>query len=294
MTHEEIGDLAQRTADLLAQRHVGVVVGAVREDGGEIRAAGRTSLDPAGVRPDAGTLFEIGSVTKVFTALALARTVLGGVVDLDEPVRDLLAPGTVTPSRGGQEFTPRHLSTHTSGLPRLPKGMLWLALRRPTASDPYSGCTAPSVLEGLAATKLRSNPGERFWYSNLGGGLLGIALANRTGTEYEPLVIREVCAPLGLTDTVITLDEDRASRLAQGHTRRRRPTPPWHLGALAGAGGLRSNASDMVAFARTHLDGQGSEMADAIRLCVQTRHQTNRRSWAHLGWERRPPRRTAG
>jgi CubicO group peptidase (beta-lactamase class C family) len=270
---------------------MGVVVAAVRDDAVEIRAAGHVA--EGGHRPQADTLFEIGSVTKVFTALTLARTVLAGTVSLDEPVRDLLPSGTAVPGRGGREITVRNLAMHTSGLPRLPAGLLRRALLNPGHPDPYADCTAESVLAGLARTRLRRDPGDRFRYSNLGAGLLGLALATRTGLSYESLVAREVCAPLGLVDTVVIPDAARADRLATGHTRRRRATPPWDLAALAGAGGLRSTAADLVTFLRAHLDPAG-ELAEAIRLCLEQTHPSGRLK-VHLGWIELPlPARMGG
>ncbi|MCQ6458514.1 serine hydrolase, partial [Vibrio parahaemolyticus] len=85
-------------------------------------------------------VFEIGSVTKVFTALALARLTVAGTTDLDEPLAELLPRGAQVPSRDGTTITLRHLATHTSGLPRLPTGMLRQALLHPATPDPYAGC----------------------------------------------------------------------------------------------------------------------------------------------------------
>lgn len=264
----DLGRLAQQTADGLAVDHVGVVVAAVAGGDTEIRGGGT---------PDAHTLFEIGSVTKVFTALALARLAVAGTVDLDEPLGRLLPAGASVPSRGGKEITLRHLATHTSGLPRLPTGMLLPALLHPSVPDPYADCTTERLLEALAKARLGATPGRRFRYSNFGGGLLGLALAHRAGVTYEELIVREICGPLGLTDTRVVVDP---GRLAQGHTRRRKPTPAWHLADLAGAGGLRSSAADLVAFIRAQLDGTD----DSIRLSRQVKHQISRFSWVHLGW----------
>ncbi len=275
----DIGTLAQQTADRLAAQRAGVAVAAVAGGVTEIRGAGRTGGEHAGA-PGAGTLFEIGSVTKVFTALTLARLAVAGTVDLDEPLAALLPEGARVPSRGGREITLRHLATHTSGLPRLPTGMLLTALLHPSKPDPYADCTAERLLRALAATRLGAVPGRRYRYSNFGAGLLGLALAHRAGVDYGTLVSREIAAPLGLTGTALAVDD---ARLAQGHDRRGRPAAAWHLADLAGAGGLRSTAADLVTFVRAHLGGEG-ETADAVRLCLEVRHRINPFAWAHLGW----------
>ena len=278
----DLADLARQTAGRLATDHVWVAVAAVVGSSVEISSAGSTGVGDRA--PGADSIFEIGSITKVFTALALAKQSLAGLVDLDEPVRQLLPAGVQVPSRAGREITLRHLATHTSGLPCLPKGMLWRVLLHPNEPDPYAKCSAELILEGLSRTKLHAPPGDRFRYSNLGGGLLGLALASRAGTTYESVIDAEVCRPLVLTDTHISLDPARAERLAQGHTRSRKATPLWNLNALAGAGALRSTAIDLVRFARAQLDPGTSEIADAIELTHQPQHRINRLAGVRLGW----------
>ncbi|MDP9795558.1 CubicO group peptidase (beta-lactamase class C family) [Catenuloplanes nepalensis] len=271
----------RQTADRLIDRRVGAVVAAVTRQGAVVHGAGRLGGASAPVRaPDAGTVFEIGSVTKVFTGLVLARMVVAGTAGLDEPVRDLLPSGTAVPSRDGVEITLRDLATHSSGLPRLPRGMLLDALLHPGRPDPYRRCTAEFLLDGLARTRLGARPGRRVRYSNLGAGLLGLALAHRARTGYAALVEREVCRPLGLSDTSVTAE---GPRLAQGHNSRRRPVPGWHLADLAGAGGLHSTATDLVRFLDAHLDDTGP-LAEAIRCARAVRVPMNPFSWMHLGW----------
>jgi CubicO group peptidase (beta-lactamase class C family) len=265
-----LDDLAGRTAQRLGARQRGlVVVGAVR--GGQSVVHGA----------DPGTLFEIGSVTKTFTALALAQLTVRGAVGLDQPLRDLLPRDITAPERGGEVIKLRHLACHTSGLPRLPKGLLPRGLFR---SDPYAGCTGELVMDGLRRTRLRSEPGTRFRYSNLGAGLLGLVLARHNGTDYDKLIQAEICRPLGMTDTRVMLDPGRTARLAAGHSRTGRPRPPWHLTGLAGAGGLHSTVPDLLTLARAHIGLASGELAEAVALTRATTHRINARSAAHPGW----------
>ncbi|MQS11174.1 beta-lactamase family protein [Streptomyces kaniharaensis] len=281
----ELACLVQRTADQLAGRHVGAVVAGLAGGAVEIRGAGRTG--PGGGVPGPRTLFEVGSVTKVFSSLALARLVLAGAAELDDPVTALLPDGAAVPVRRGQAITLRHLATHTSGLPRLPRGMTAAALLTPHKPDPYAHCTADRILAGLARTRLRAVPGRGFRYSNLGAGLLGLALAHRAGTGYAELVRREVCAPLELADTVVTPDEEQSERLAHGHTARGRAVPYWNFADLGGMGALRSTAADLAIFVRAQLSA-GREpdgpLAPAISLTREVRHRVNPFAWVHLGW----------
>ncbi|MFI2612768.1 serine hydrolase domain-containing protein [Kitasatospora sp. NPDC018619] len=285
----ELARLVQQTADRLAGRHVGAVVAGLAGGDAEIRGVGRTG--PGGGTPGPHTLFDVGSVTKVFTSLVLARLALDGTVRLDEPLAAVLTRASgaraAVPARGPQPITLRHLATHTSGLPRLPRGMAAKSLLSPNPPDPYADCTAERVLDGLARTRLRAAPGHGFRYSNLGAGLLGLALAQRSGTGYEELVAREVCAPLGLVDTCVRPGGERSARLAHGHTAGGRPVPHWTFGDLPGMGGLRSTAADLVAFLRAQLAAEReprAPLSPAIALTRETRHRVNPSAWAHLGW----------
>ncbi|WP_371516018.1 serine hydrolase domain-containing protein [Kitasatospora sp. NBC_01300] len=293
----ELASLVQQTADRLAGQHVGAVVAGLAGGAVEIRGAGRTG--PGGAVPGPHTLFEVGSVTKVFTSLVLARLVLadsGGAATglddaLDEPLADVLADvrpdGAAVPARGGHPITLRHLATHTSGLPRLPRGMLATALLNPNKPDPYAHCSTEHVLAGLARTRLRATPGRGFRYSNLGAGLLGLALAHRAGTGYEELVAREICEPLGLVDTHVRSGREQSGRLAHGHTSGGRPVPYWDFADVPGMGGLRSTASDLAILLRAQLAADrepDAPLAPAITLTRETRHRVNPFAWMHLGW----------
>ncbi|MEU3570405.1 serine hydrolase domain-containing protein [Kitasatospora sp. NPDC036755] len=285
----ELACLVQQTADRLAGRHVGAVVAGLAGGDVEIRGAGRTG--PGGGVPGPHTLFDIGSVTKVFTSLVLARLALDGAVRLDEPLAEVLggAPDgrAAVPAKGPQPITLRHLATHTSGLPRLPRGMLAPSLLSPNRPDPYADCTAERVLDGLARTRLRTTPGRGFRYSNLGAGLLGLALARRSGLGFEELVAREVCAPLGLADTCVRSDREQSARLAHGHTPGGRPVPHWTFADVPGMGGLRSTAADLTTFLRAQLAAERepeAPLSPAIALTRETRHRVNPFAWTHLGW----------
>jgi CubicO group peptidase (beta-lactamase class C family) len=195
-------------------------------------------------KPD--SIYGIGSITKTFTALILARMVAEGQVKLNQPVRDLLPPGLVT-KPAGPEITLLDLATHHSGLPAMPDNLPFqeMADARYSAADLYAYLARHGI--GKAA-------GARFRYSNLGFGLMGAALANRAGTGYENLLRSEITGPLGMRDTAIRLGGEQRQRLIQSYDTRHRsiPSRDVRLVALAGAGAIRSTAGDLV----TYLDVQ--------------------------------------
>ncbi|GIF02760.1 serine hydrolase domain-containing protein [Actinoplanes siamensis] len=255
----DLAVLADRTVEKLARKRPGVVVAAITRESEAVRGAG--GLDGA-------TRFEIGSLTKVFTALALARLVRSGALRLDQPLGELL------PVPAGCRITLRQLATHTSGLPRLPTGMLLGALLHPGRPDPYAECSEEFVLRALARSRTR--PAGRVRYSNFGAGLLGLALTRHAGLDYSGLITAELGSPLRLTDT------DTSGLTTPGHRANGRPAAPWHLNALAGAGGLRSTAGDLVRLVRAHLGP--SPLSEAIQLALSVQERANPFLSVHLGW----------
>ena len=171
-----------------------------------------TGLPPV----DEDTVFELGSITKLFTALLLADMAGHNQVALDEPVAALLPTGTPMP-RHGEAITLRHLAMHTAGLPRVPAG---LPLDSP---DPYANYSAERLYAALVGVRLARRPGDAFEYSNLGAGLLGHALGLRAGQGYEALLAARILAPLGMASTAFHLPPALAA-----HTGRplRRCAPP--------------------------------------------------------------------
>ncbi|MFI9005758.1 serine hydrolase domain-containing protein [Actinosynnema sp. NPDC053489] len=222
-----------------ASRGPGVVVAVRRPDGLTVLCRGHT--DRGGrTRVTGRTRFEIGSVTKTFTALLLATLAAEGAVDLDAPVARHLA-ALLPAGPHARDVTARHLATHTAGLPRLPPGLLRHAVPR-WYSNPYRTYTADLLAARLPRTRLRHPPGHRTRYSNLGIGLLGHLLTRAAGLPYPVLLRDRVLDPLGLTDT-----GDSPEGQATGHWNGL-PRPPWLIPALPAAGALRSSAHDLVRY----------------------------------------------
>ncbi|WP_432483476.1 serine hydrolase domain-containing protein [Kineococcus esterisolvens] len=281
----DLADLVRRAAEAQANRHEGLVVAALRGERSAVHGTGSTG--GTGSTPDGDTLFQIGSVTKVFTTLALAAAVTRREITIDTPVDDLL--GMPSPT-ADPPITLGHLAAHSSGLPRLPPGVLLRGLRQ--RSDPYRGFGPDDLVTGYSRARSRARPGRRFRYSNFGVALLGEALARHAGTSWDRLVAAEVTGPLGLRDTVPHVRPDQQDRRATGHSARRRPVPDWDLGAVAPAGGLWSSAHDVLLFLGAHLEPGGSEVPDALRLVQQPRFRANRWMRLCLGWMLTPLRRS--
>jgi D-alanyl-D-alanine-carboxypeptidase/D-alanyl-D-alanine-endopeptidase len=256
-----VADTVGWILDRHARKHVGVAVAITWQGERWMFGRGRLRASEA-AHVDADTIFEIGSVTKVFTATLLADMVEQGLVGLDDPVQRHLPDEVSVPIRG-RPITLCDLATQTSGLPRLPPGLFRRSLRR--RHDPYARFRERDLLAALAKTRLEQAPGARLRYSNFGFGLLGYVLACRAETSYGELVRDRICAPLGLADTGLEIADDANERFADGHNRRRRGVPHWHLGALAGAGGLRSTVNDLLRFIELQLTAPATRVARAAQ-----------------------------
>ncbi len=252
-----------------AKRSTGIVAGMVFPDGStRVVAYGDAGH---GRRLSSTSLLEIGSITKTFTATLLADMVQRGEVTLSEPVANLLPAGVSVPSRGARQITLEDLATHRSGLPRDAAN-----LKPKDPSNPYAGYGVDDMYAFLANYKLPRAPGSRYEYSNLGVGLLGQALAARAGTRYEDLVRERILLPLGMTSTTITVPPSASGDVASGHDWAGRLVPPAGLGAIAGAGALRSSITDMLRFAAANLDAGGDELRQAMATARAPRRTTDR------------------
>jgi CubicO group peptidase (beta-lactamase class C family) len=230
---------------------------------------------------DSHTVFEIGSVTKVMTALMLAEMAAHRELMIDDPVAKYLPP-SITVRERGRPITLLDLATYSSGLPKLPGNLppSWW-----TNPNPFAHYTLDNISEFMSSYVPQYEPGTHFDYSSLGFGLLGIALARRAGMTYEQLLIEKVCKPLGLANTRITLSPDMQKHLAQAHDINGKPTPLWELPALQGAGAARANVADVTVFLKACIGLARTTLRGSLAQLLETRRPTNLAGTdAGLGW----------
>ena len=228
---------------------------------------------------DGDTVFEIGSITKVFTALLFADMVMHGEVAPDDPAAKFLPASVKMPDFEGAPITLLDLATYTSGLPRMPSNF---APKDP--GNPYIDYTAERLYDYLGNHKLGHRPGTHYEYANLGFGLLGHALELRAGRSYEELVVSRICAPLGMDDTRMTLSDSMRQRLARGHDTSLAPVANWDFAVLAGAGALRSTANDLITFLKMCIDPADGPVATAQKLALTERRPMASERTVASGW----------
>lgn len=240
-----LGDQASAWAAGLGH---GAVATAEKRDGawsyalaGEPFAAGHAPVPPERV------LFEIGSISKVFTGILLADAVVEGRLALDDTLAERLPVRFRNPATGA--LTLRELATHTSCLPRLPSNMVGAGL-----ADPYARYDRKALYAYLADAKLDAEPPCTADYSNLGFGVLGVVLEEAYGKPWAALVAEKIAGPLGMPDTVQELSAEQAARFALPWDGAE-AAHPWSFQAMAGAGALRSTLGDLAKLADAFLAG---------------------------------------
>jgi len=203
-------------------------------------------------------MFEIGSVTKVFTGLLLAQAVQRGDLKLDDTVGRLLAGKVDGLSPAVASVTLRQLVTHTGCMPVMADGVTGGA----PLVEQFHSYDKPMFWAALARIRLTASaPPCEGAYSNFGMALLGQLLAERYDTSWGELVRARITEPLGMNDTVITLG-DKASRMAPAFAGDRRQ-PLFDMQAYAPASALRSTAADMMTFSRAILAGAAGPLGPA-------------------------------
>lgn len=255
--------------------NVGAVVGVIRNSQESIYSVGHSG-NPKRVMLDGDTIFEIASISKMFTSLLLAVMVQRREVRLDSLISDFLPTEITLRGRAGQ-ITLRHLATHTSGLPCLP-----LAVKRASFSNPYVNFSVQDLHQYLSTHRLRHDFTHS--YSNMGFGLLGHLLTLKLKCSFEEAIAEEICRPLGLTDTSVIVPKAKLRRFAHGHDSKGAPISNWEFAALAGCAALRSTARDLLRFLAANLRPAQTQLAEALKLSRSLRVKVSDETYKSLSW----------
>lgn len=245
------------------KRTLGIVVGVIDANGRQIFSAGKLSdNDPR--KPDGYTLFEIASVTKVFTTLLLADANLRNKVQLDDPISKFLPKDVKTPTRNGKEISLLNLATHTSGMSRFPDNY-----DQKTFDNRY---TVSQMYDYVSRFKPEVDFGTRFKYSNTGIALLGDILSLVEKKSYEKLIDKQICKRFNLKSTVFSPTPKLRKNMAFGHDASGKAVGFFNEGtAFNPTGGLRSNVNDLLTFAAAHLGLMKTSLAPAIESVLKKR-----------------------
>jgi D-alanyl-D-alanine-carboxypeptidase/D-alanyl-D-alanine-endopeptidase len=193
-----------------------------------------------------------------------------GEVSVTDPVSKYLPAEVKVPERNGKKITLQDLATQSSGLPG----------GEPSNSDRsnlFAGYSKEQFYEFLSGYQLTREIGSRYEYSNIGVSLLGHALSLRDGKDYDAMVRARILAPLGMNDTGVTLSPEMKRRLAPGHGMNGNPVPNLDLSireVMAGGGGLKSSANDLLTFLAANLGYIKTPLAPAMAAEISIRRPT--------------------
>ncbi len=253
-----------------------IAIGIIDKNGPQYYSFGSKTIDGEAI--DEHTIYEIGSITKTFTAILLADLVEKGKVSLDDPLSKYLPDDVKAPTYNGVEITLGQLSDHTSSLPRMPDNF-----NPADRANPYSDYTVENMLEFVSGVELTREIGSEYEYSNLAQGLLGHILAVESGMTYEELVKSVITKPLGMEETKITFDSHMKKNLAVGHDGGTEVSN-WDIGSLAGAGGIRSSVHDMLKYMAANLGLSKTKLKKPIEMTHEIRHDKSGRASVGLAW----------
>jgi CubicO group peptidase (beta-lactamase class C family) len=256
---------------------VGLSVGIINKGQISTYGYGETAKGKAQL-PDANTVFEIGSITKTFTATLLAHYVLAGKLKLTDPITTYL-PDSVAANKSLQKITLVQLSNHTSGLPSLPANFFMHADL--DMLNPYKNYDKRQLFAYLKNCTLLTTPGEVSAYSNMGVGLLGLILEKVSGKSFEQMVNDVICKPLGMQSTAQMLSPALSQKFVSVYNQGGAATPAWDFGALKACGSLHSTITDLLQYAKANMQTSGT-LAKEFALTHQVTF--NKKEQIGLGW----------
>jgi len=253
---------------------VGIVVGVIDAGGERFFCYGRKSINGT-EKVDEHTIFEIGSVSKVFTSLLLVDFVMREELNLTDPIEKYLPASVEVPERNGKKITFEDLVTHFSGLPHIPANLDLNNMAEYSNDDLYT------FLSGYTLTR---DIGSQFQYSGTGVGLIGHILTLISGQSYEQLIVSRVCNALGMESIRVNLDSLPGEKLSRGHYNGEE-VPYYVLPISAqGAGSLKSSAGDLLKFLKANTGLSKTNLSEAMNLCHHPRRTISGSQKIGLAW----------
>lgn len=258
---KEVKESIQQRVD--AGINAGIVVGVSDDSGTHFYSYGVKSKETKEA-VDKNTVFEIGSISKTFTGIILAERVLNGEMSLDDPIQKYLPESVKIPMHNGESIKLVDIANHTSALPRMPTNF-----NPADPNNPYADYTEDLLYEFLNGVELTRDIGSQYEYSNLAMGLLGYTLAKTKNMDYDDLMVETIAKPLGMKDTRVRLTPDMKKQLAKGHNLYEEVSN-WDLApTMAGAGGIRSTAVDMLKYLEANMGKKKTDLLPAMQLSHQ-------------------------
>lgn len=263
------------------KRSKSIVIGIVDINGRQIFSAG-VKGDNNRQKPDGNTVYEIGSIGKLFTALAMAEMSLKNELNYNDPISKFLPKTVKTPIKNGKEISLLNLSTNRSGLPRLQ-----FNLDPKNLDDPWADYTPDQLYEYVSSVELNRDINSKWQYSNIGYGLLGHILSLVAHKDYESLVKQKICMPLKMKNTFVTFSSKQYPNAATGYSEYGKQVDGWSWGnqTLAGSGSLRSTVNDLLNFASANIGLLKTDLLNAMELThINQGKKDGNDGFVTMGW----------
>lgn len=257
-------------------KHQALFVGIINGEDVNYYYYGDTAKDENPI--DENTIFEIGSVTKVFTTLILAEMAEKGELSLDDPIDKFLPEHIVTPSKNGKKITILDLATHTSGLPRFPDDFPILD------SDAMQEYDREKIYNYLSRVKIHRDIGSQYEYSNIGVSLLGHVISLQAGQSYEELVKTRISDKFGMENTCIKQCDKQRDQFAKPHSFGNQVDELNLSEDMVGAGEIRSSGKDMLAFLSYAMGLKESSLKSSFELAQTANHKIDDLLSVGLAW----------
>lgn len=255
-TKEKLAALGKTLTSFYGETSVQYVI----MDGGEITVSGSAGYANKEMKlaPEASTMYGIGSVSKIYTTVAILQLVDKGLIELDEPVVTYIPEFTMADDRY-KEITVRMLLNHTSGL-------LGSTLNNAILYGDVDQTTTDNLLESLSKQRLKSDPGTIAVYCNDGFSLAELVVEHVTGISFTSYLHQNIISPLGMEDTNTAAERFVSRKMARIYSTTGERLPYETLTAI-GAGGIYSTAEDMCKFSRIFMeDSNGLLSSESLEM----------------------------
>lgn len=264
---------------------VGLSIGILKDGKTYFYGYGETAKG-SGRLPTKNTCFEIGSISKTFTATLFADAVIKGKVKQNDPINKYLPDSIHLLAFNNEPITLQTLANQSSGIPGLPDNF---GLNQETMANPYKEYDESKLFQFYKNFNPVRKPGEKYEYSNLAVGTLGVILERVNHSSYEQMLLKTVCNPLGMHNTRQFLRKTDSSHFAKGYDEEGRYALPWDFKALAGAGAIRSTAADLLKYAKANLGKAPAILYKDLQLTHGITFKSNIAT-VGLGWHYIRPR----
>jgi CubicO group peptidase (beta-lactamase class C family) len=227
---------------------------------------------------DKSTIFEIGSLTKVFTSSLITILVDEGILKVSDKVNKYLPLSYRNPRL--EDLTILDLINHYGGFARHPE---YFGKRQKNSMDPYAYYTKQDLL-GYYKNYVPRNSKKSFSYSNTGYAILEVVIENICEDEYPNILQEKILNPLDMQNSFLEFPEDRS--LIQGFNRAYRKVKPWHFESFAASEGLKSTVGDLCLFVRAHFTDEGTPITKIIseRIGIEAPTNYNDNLYIGNGW----------